>query len=129
MSRGAPAVLASLPRAADNPWVIAGRKPGGRLTDLQNPWRRIRHRGGLGDVRIHDLRHSFASRALALGESLPMNGKLFGHTQEQTTVRSAHLASESVNVSRSQVGGSRGDAIRGTDRAPESVSSVEHEGD
>ena len=63
------AVLASIPREDGNPWVIAGRLPGSHLTDLQRPWRRIRKRAGLEDVRIHDLRHSFASRALALGES------------------------------------------------------------
>ena len=82
-------LLAALPRDPDNPWVIAGRKPGAHLTDLQHPWRRIRARAGLDDVRIHDLRHSFASRALALGEGLPMIGKLLGHTQVQTTARYA----------------------------------------
>ena len=54
-------LLTSLPRDEDNPWVIAGRKPGWHLTDLQHPWRRIRGRAGLDDVRIHDLRHSCAS--------------------------------------------------------------------
>ena len=70
------AILASLPRQEDNPWVIAGRLPGTHLTDMQRPWRRIRTRADLEDVRIHDLRHSFASRALALGESLTMMGVL-----------------------------------------------------
>ena len=79
--------------------MIVGRKPGAHLTDLQHPWRRIRARADLDDVRIHDLRHSFASRALALGESLPMIGKLLGHTQVQTTARYAHLANESVKAS------------------------------
>ena len=101
-------LLTSLPRDEDNPWVIAGRKPGTHLTDLQHPWRRIRERAGLDDVRIHDLRHSFASRALALGESLPMIGKLLGHTQVQTTARYAHLANESVKASGSRVGDSIG---------------------
>ena len=75
-------LLESLPRDEDNPWVIAGRKPGSHLTDLQHPWRRIRARAELGDVRIHDLRHSFASRALALGEGLPMIGKQIAPTSE-----------------------------------------------
>ena len=88
-------LLASLPRDEDNPWVIAGKLPGSYLTDLQHPWRRIRERVELPDVRIHDLRHSFASRALALGEGLPMIGKLLGHTQVQTTARYAHLVSRS----------------------------------
>ena len=99
------------PRPDDNPWVIVGKKPGAHLTDLQHPWRRIRARAGLEDVRIHDLRHSFASRALALGESLPMIGKLLGHTQVQTTARYAHLANESVKASGSRVGDSIGSHI------------------
>ena len=54
------------------------------------------------------LRYSFASRALALGESLPMIGKLLGHTQVQTTARYAHMANESVKASGSRVGDSIG---------------------
>ena len=80
LSPSAVRLLASLPREDDNPWVIVGRKRGAHLTDLEYPWRRIRARAGLHDVRIHDLRHSFASRTLALGEGLPMIGKLLGHT-------------------------------------------------
>ena len=108
LSATAVSVLSVLPRPDDNPWVIVGKKPGAHLTDLQHPWRRIRARAGLEDVRIHDLRHSFASRALALGESLPMIGKLLGHTQVQTTPRYAHLANESVKASGSRVGDSIG---------------------
>ena len=55
------AVLSALPREDGNPWVIAGRLPGSHFTDLQRPWRRIRKRAGLEDVRIHDLRHSCAA--------------------------------------------------------------------
>ena len=108
LSGAASSVLSALPRLEDNPWVIVGKKPGAHLTDLQHPWRRIRARAGLDDVRIHDLRHSFASKALALGESLPMIGKLLGHTQVQTTARYAHLANESVKASGSRVGDSIG---------------------
>ena len=86
--------------------MIAGRKPGSHLTDLQHPWRRIRERAGLDGVRIHDLRHSFASRALALGEGLPMIGKLLGHTQVQTTARYAHLARDTVKASAALIGDS-----------------------
>ena len=104
-------VLSALPRDSDNPWVIAGKKAGSHLTDLQHPWRRIRARAGLDGVRIHDLRHSFASRAVALGESLPMIGKLLGHTQVQTTARYAHLAHDTVKASASRVAESIGDAL------------------
>ena len=99
-------LLQSLPRDENNPWVIAGKKPGSHLTDLQHPWRRIRARADLDDVRIHDLRHSFASRALALGEGLPMIGKLLGHTQVQTTARYAHLARDTVKASAARIGDS-----------------------
>ena len=99
-------LLESLPRDDDNPWVIVGKKPGSHLTDLQHPWRRIRARAELDDVRIHDLRHSFASRALALGEGLPMIGKLLGHTQVQTTARYAHLARDTVKASAARIGDS-----------------------
>ena len=77
-------VLTSLPRHIDSPWVFPGRKPGTRLGSLNASWLVVRKEAGLEDVRIHDLRHSFASRALALGESLPMIGKLLGHRQVQT---------------------------------------------
>ena len=100
------AVLAKLPRIEGNPWVIPGRRPGTYFTDLQRPWQGIRERTGLEDVRIHYLRHSFASRALALGEGLPMIGKLLGHTQVQTTARYAHLARDTVNASAGRIGDS-----------------------
>jgi len=59
-------------------------------------------------VRLHDLRHSFASRALALGEGLPMIGELLGHSQVNTTARYAHLARESVRASTARVAESIG---------------------
>ena len=106
------AVLAAIPRAADNPWVIAGRRSGAPLANLHRPWSRIRKRAGLEDVRIHDLRHSYASRALALGESLTMIGKLLGHTQVQTTARYAHLARDSIQTAAARITGSIGTHLR-----------------
>ena len=97
------AVLRDIQRQDDNLWVIAGRKEGGHLTDLQHPWRRIRARAGLDDVRIHDLRHSFASGGLLVGEGLPMIGKLLGHTQVQTTARYAHLANDPVKSAANRI--------------------------
>ena len=118
LSRAAAGVLAALPRDPDNPWVIAGRKLGAHLTDLQHPRRRIRARAGLDDVRIHDLRHSFASRALAPGESLPMIGKLLGHMQVRTTARYAHLARDSVKASASKIADGIGADILARDPGP-----------
>lgn len=96
-------VLKGIERVEDNPYVIVGIKPGAHLTDMQRPWRRIRKRAGIPDVRIHDLRHTFASASLALGEGLPMIGKLLGHTQVQTTARYAHLASDPVKKAAERV--------------------------
>ena len=56
----------------------------------------------------HDLRHTYASRALALGESLTMIGKLLGHTQVQTTARYAHLARDSIQSAAARITGSIG---------------------
>jgi len=97
------AVLRNLDKHDNNPWVIAGRKPDGHLTDLQHPWRRIRARAVLDDVRIHDLRHSFAGGGLLVGEGLPMIGKLLGHTQVQTTARYAHLANDPVKSAANRI--------------------------
>ena len=97
------AVLRGIERRDGNPWVIAGRKPASHLTDLQHPWRRIRARAGLDDVRIHDLRHSFASGGLLVGEGLPMIGKLLGHTQVQTTARYAHLANDPLKAAANRI--------------------------
>lgn len=69
-------LLAMLPRQTDNPWVLPGRNEGGRLTDLQPFWQRVRARAGLKDARIHDLRHTFASVAVASGKSLPCRASL-----------------------------------------------------
>ena len=77
-------VFAGLPRTPDNPWVFPGRKKGTRLVNLNDSWDRIRKRAGLDGVRLHDLRHTFASRALALGQSLPMIGDLLGHRKVNT---------------------------------------------
>ena len=106
LSPAAVRVLAELPRPAGNPWVIAGAKPGARLPHITYYWYRVRKRAGLEDVRLHDLRHSFASRALALGEPLPMIAKLLGHTKIQTTARYAHLARDSIRDSAVRVAAS-----------------------
>lgn len=98
------AVLAAIEREEGSPWVILGAKRGSHLVNLEKPWRCIRTRAGIEDVRLHDLRHSFASVAVGLGEGLPMIGKLLGHTQTQTTARYAHLAADPVKAATERVG-------------------------
>ena len=101
-------LLEALPRRAGSSWVLPGNRPETHMSGIDTAWRTVRARAWLDDLRSHDLRHSFASRALALGESLPMIGKLLGHTQVQTTARYAHLANESVKASGSRVRNSIG---------------------
>ncbi|MDE0591584.1 tyrosine-type recombinase/integrase [Halocynthiibacter sp. C4] len=116
------AVLSALPRVAGNPYVIIGKVEGGFATDLQRPWRRIRKLAGLPDVRIHDLRHTYASNAVSSGMPIQMVGRLLGHTQLQTTMRYAHLADDPVkraaeeNAARLEAlvnGGQTGKVLRG----------------
>ncbi len=97
---GAPALelLASLPRVENNSHVLPGEKAGGHLVGLQKAWARLRDRAGLPDVRVHDLRHSFASVAVAGGESLYLVGKVLGHRQAQTTEAYAHLQDDPVRA-------------------------------
>lgn len=97
-------VLATLPRVLGNPYVIVGKREGACLVNLQKPWRRIRQLADIDDIRIHDLRHSFASIAVASGASLPMIGKLLGHNQPRTTARYAHLADDPLRRLNQDVG-------------------------
>lgn len=97
-------ILETIPKLAKNPYVIVGSKIGSHLVNLQKPWRRIRKQAGLDDVRLHDLRHSFASLAAGSGASLPLIGGLLGHSQPQTTARYAHLASNPLREVNETVG-------------------------
>ncbi len=106
-------VLSKIEPKTDNPYVICGKLEGGYITDFQKPWRRIRKRADLNDVRIHDLRHSFASFAVGNQESLPMIGKLLGHTQVQTTARYAHLADAPMHEAADRVSNSIAKALTG----------------
>ena len=107
MTEPALAALDDIEQIESAPCAIIN-KSSGRLTSLFTHWQRIRKEVDLDDIRVHYLRHSFASRALALGENLPMIGKLLGHTQVQTTARYAHLANASVKAPGSRVGDSIG---------------------
>ena len=99
-------VLTEMGRVPRSPWVFAGISPDRHLSQLTSYWHRVRERADVEDVRIHDLRHSFASRALALGESLTMIGRLLGHTDVGSTARYAHLAHGAEKVAVARVGGS-----------------------
>jgi len=94
---GAPTVelLREWPRWAKSPYVFPGegrgRHKGQHKVNLKDAWGWVRRRAKIVDVRLHDLRHSFASVAVSGGQTLPMIGALLGHAQAATTQRYAHL--------------------------------------
>ena len=96
LNESAKNVILGLQKQADNPYVFCGDKKGTHLATLQKTWERIRKKAGIPDVRIHDLRHSFASFALKKGVSLYGVSKLLGHKNITTTTRYAHLELEEL---------------------------------
>ncbi len=99
-------VLDGIEREDGVPWVLRGARPGSWLACLSWHWRRIRQESGLHDVRVHDLRHSYASRALALGEGLPAIGRLLGHAKVATSARYAHLVRDAEKAAAVRTGDS-----------------------
>ena len=82
--------------------------------DLTSPWVRIRNAAGLQDVRVHDLRHTFASHAVSGGQSLPVIGKLLGHSRVQTTARYSHLMADPIKAAAEATGGAIAAAMKVT---------------
>jgi integrase len=115
------AVLAELPRIEGNPHVILGARDGASLVNLEKPWRAIRKVAGLDDVRLHDLRHAFASVAASSGMGLPIIGKMLGHSQAATTARYAHLANDPVKAAAASVASKIASALDGSSRGAEVV--------
>jgi integrase len=105
LSTAAIELFKAIPQEKGNTFVICGGKEGAHLVNLQKPWRRIRSKVGLDDVRLHDLRHTFASIAASNGLSLPIIGALLGHKQTQTTARYAHLIGQPLIDASELVGG------------------------
>jgi integrase len=135
LGEAAVALLEALPRETGNPYVIVGKKQKAHLSDLQHPWRRIRKTAELSDVRIHDLRHTFASGGLLVGEGLAMIGKLLGHTQVQTTARYAHFASDPAKQAATKISDRLALALLGpvdessSKKAKQSSLSIDNEAD
>ncbi len=97
-------VLASLPRLDGNPYIIAGLKDGAPRADLKRPWAALTQAAGLDTLRIHDLRHSFASVGAGASFGLPIIGKLLGHLQAATTHRYAHLDADPMRRAAETIG-------------------------
>ena len=126
LTREVLAVLNRQERVLGNPWVFVGTGEGAPVSKLTGYWLRLRKRMDLKDVRLHDLRHSYASRALFLGESLSMIGRLLGHSGINATARYAHLAKDSEKASAARVAGSiEANIFPETDEMPECVDVME----
>jgi integrase len=110
---GALAVLEGLPQMAGNPHVLPGDR-GAYFVGIQKPWQRIRALAALPDLRLHDLRHAFASTAVAAGDSLFIVGKILGHRQSTTTERYAHLAPDPAKVVAERTAGRLAEMLRPT---------------
>lgn len=87
----------------DCEWVFPGDAEGKPLQDIKRFWEDVRAKAELPAVRIYDLRHTFASLLVSGGMTLPMIGKLLGHTQVQTTQRYAHLLDDPLRAGLEQV--------------------------
>lgn len=98
------AVLDRLPMIEGNPYIIPGLKEGSHLVGLGHMWNRIRRAAEIPDVRLHDLRHSYASVGAAAGLGLPIIGALLGHADQTTTQRYAHLAADPLKAAAELIG-------------------------
>ncbi|UZX11207.1 site-specific integrase [Methylocystis sp. MJC1] len=114
ISAAAQAVLSGLARVEGNPHIIAGAKEGAPRADLKKPWQAVTRAAGLEGVRLHDLRHSFASFGAGASLGLPIIGKLLGHSQPATTARYAHLDADPLRRAADTIGATIAAALDGT---------------
>jgi integrase len=113
LSAAAQAVLAALPRIAGNPHIIPGEQADAPRADLKRPWAAVTKAAGIEGVRLHDLRHSFASIGAGASMGLPVIGKLLGHSQAATTHRYAHLDADPLRRAVDTIGATISAAMDG----------------
>ena len=104
LSDAAIAVLRAIPRLAGNAHIIPGKTAGAPRADLKRPWEAVNAAANLKGLRLHDLRHSFASMGAGASLGLPMIGKLLGHSQPSTTARYSHLDADPMRRAAATIG-------------------------
>jgi integrase len=118
LSAAALAILAALPRIEGNAHIIVGAKDGAPRADLKRPWAAVTKAAGLEGVRIHDLRHSFASIGAGASLGLPIIGKLLGHATPAMTAKYAHLDADPMRRAVEVIGATISAAMGGNKGAP-----------
>ena len=114
LNAGAIEILRRVERIDGSPWVVPGKDPRKPRSRIQGLWNNIRREADIEDVRIHDLRHTFASEAISSGVSLPVIGKLLGHSNVATTERYAHLADDPIREANEAIGASLAATLSGS---------------
>lgn len=117
LSAPALAVLSAIPRIDGNPFVIVGEIAGTHRVDMNKPWAAVCAAAGLKHVRVHDLRHTFASFGAGASLGLPIIGKLLGQKQAATTARYAHLAADPMMKAAGVIGEKISAALEGKSAA------------
>lgn len=105
LNAGALEILSNIPRLDGSPYVFPAHRSDGHYEGTPKVWNIVRRMADLEDVRLHDLRHSFASIAVSGGASLPIIGALLGHYDSATTQRYAHLHDDPLRAASEAVGG------------------------
>jgi integrase len=104
LNAAALALLSDLPRDESSPFIVPGEKAGQPRADLKRVWTAVTQAAGLEGLRAHDLRHSHASVGAGAGLSLPIIGRLLGHTQTATTQKYSHLSNDPVREASERIG-------------------------
>jgi integrase len=98
------ALLNEMRESATSKWLFPGNVEGQPLQTILRPWLHVRKAAGLEGLRLHDLRHSFASALASRGASLQLIGELLGHRAIATTQRYAHLSDDALQQAVERVG-------------------------
>ena len=124
---GAPAVevLVAVPRVKDCPFVIVGETSERPRSDLKRPWDLVTRRANLQGMRIHDLRHTYASFGAAGGMGLTVVGKLLGHADVKTTSRYSHFDADPLRRAATAIGRTLVAALDGGGKNPAHIVALE----